>query len=502
MSDVEYGPDPNQVRRHAKKMLTELEYRKKYRRIDFWKPHPKQMEFHNLVANERMLRAGNQLGKTQCLAAQKAMDALSLYPDWYTGRRFVTPPPIERAYDWIGWAGCTTSVTTRDGIQFKLCGDLSQSDGLGQGMIPLDNFIGRPTMARGISDFADHITLRRETGGTAAIYLKTFEMDRKAWQGQSVDEIWIDEDPSDDVIYGECLARLTATQGQIIVSMTPVLGRTAIRKRFAEGAPGRAEIVMGLDDALHISKSEHATILSRYKASERSTRAYGADMQGAGAVFEIGEDLIRETLDPATIPEHWSWLWALDFGHGGMSSSSHPFAAVLGAWDRDTDCIHIVHAFRMRQALPLQHVAAIREHPCASARVAWPHDGGATGFASTDTIAATYKKLGLRMLPTHATFKTGGYSFEAGISEMENRFANGKLKVAAHLSDWWDEYRNYHRVEGLVHKVDDDLMSATRVLCMDIRHAKTLSSDDSPFERMHRRGKTQFAEGLDFDIFR
>ncbi len=502
MSDeIEYGPDPNQVRRHAKKMLTELEYRKKYRRIDFYKPNPKQLEFHNLIAAERMLRAGNQIGKTHCLAAQITFDALSLYPEWYKGRRFIVPPPIERPYDWLGWAGCTSSITTRDGIQLKLLGPISQADGLGTGLIPLDSIVGKPTLNRGITDFVDLITLRRETGGSAAIQLKSGEADRKSWQGAAVDEIWIDEDFGDDVIYGECLARLTATQGQMIVSMTPVLGRTPIRKRFSEGVSGRAEILMGLDDAHHIPKSQHAIILSRYKASERNTRAYGSDMQGEGAVFEIAEDVIKHKLDPAGVPDYWPWLWAVDFDHGGLSSQAHPFAAVLGAWDRDNDTIYVMHAFRMRQALPIQHVAAIREHPCSSAPVAYPHDGGQVGFASTDTIAATYKKLGLRMRPGHATFRTGGYSFEAGIADLESRFANGKLKIAAHLSDWFDEYRNYHRVDGLVHKVDDDLMSATRVLCMDIRHAKPLDDNDA-FSRMYNRAKPQFAQGVnDWDIF-
>ncbi len=356
-------------------------------------------------------------------------------------------------------------------------------------------------MQRGISNLCDQITLRREVGGQAAIYLKSGEADRKSWQGQSCCEIWIDEDLGDDVIYGECLARLTATQGQIIVSMTPVLGRTPTRKRFASGVPGCVEVVMGLDDALHIPASERETILSRYKANERNTRAYGSDMQGEGAVFEIPEDVITHKLDPANVPDYWPWLWAVDFSHGGLSSQAHPFAAVLGTWDRDNDIIYVMHAIRMRQVLPLQHAAAILGHPCGSAPVAWPHDGGQVGFASTDTIAATYKKLGLRMRPDHAQFSTGGYNFEAGISLLEDRLANGRLKVATHLHDWWDEYRNYHRVEGLVHKVDDDLMSATRVLCMDIRHAKPLEDGD-PFARLYQQGnKSRIAKGVnDWDV--
>jgi hypothetical protein len=61
--EVEEGPDANEVRRHAKKMLTELEYRKRYRRLDYYRPNQKQLAFHNLVASERMFRAGNQLAK-------------------------------------------------------------------------------------------------------------------------------------------------------------------------------------------------------------------------------------------------------------------------------------------------------------------------------------------------------------------------------------------------------------------------------------------------------
>jgi phage terminase large subunit-like protein len=516
MSDEqEQGPDPNDVRRHAKHMLTELEYRKKYRRIDFYKPNLKQLQFHNLIAPERMFRAGNQLGKTHCVGAQLTFDTLGSYPDWYQGRRFEKPPAIERPFDFLAWVASTTSTTTRDGAQTKLLGDVRQQDRLGTGMIPLDNIVGRPTMARGISDFVDSVTLQRESGGRAMIRFKTFEMDRKAFQGEACDEIWLDEDPGDDVVYGECLARLTATRGQIVFSATPTLGLTPVRKRFKERLPGTAEILLTIDDCLqsrggHIPDEEMPVIVARYKASERATRAYGADMQGEGAVFEIPEEQIKHGRDPGDprnpFPDYWPWLWALDFSHGGMSAQAHAFAAVLAAWDRDGDVIYVVHAIRMRQALPISHVAALKEHPCWDAPVAWPHDGGHAGFESGETFAATYKRLGLNMRPTHATFKSGGYNFENGIAEMEQRFATGRLKIAQHLSEIFDEYRGYHRVGGLVHKVDDDLMSALRVLCMDIRFAKVLASDRPGAYRGQsgsfvRGGEPQMAEGLDFDLF-
>jgi hypothetical protein len=160
-----------------------------------------------------------------------------------------------------------------------------------------------------------------------------------------------------------------------------------------------------------------------------------------------------------------------------MSATAHPFAAVLGCHDPDTDTIYLVHAIRMKQALPPNHVDAIKQHPCWDAPVLWPHDGARADLTG-QTYVATYKKLGLRMHDTHTTFRGGGYNFEGGIADMEQRFASGRLKVAAHLAEWWDEYRNYHRDgNGVVVKVDDDLLSGTRQICMGIRFAQPLLPD-------------------------
>jgi N-glycosylase/DNA lyase len=51
----------------------------------------------------------------------------------------------------------------------------------------------------------------------------------------------------------------------------------------------------------------------------------------------------------------------------------------------------------------------------------------------------------------------------------------GQFKVAAHLSDWWEEFRLYHRKNGRIHKERDDLMDATRYLVMSLRFARRRS---------------------------
>ncbi len=153
------------------------------------------------------------------------------------------------------------------------------------------------------------------------------------------------------------------------------------------------------------------------------------------------------------------------------------------AWDRDTDTVHAYDCYRVRQATPVVHAAAIKSKG-DWIPVAWPHDalqhdkGG-----SCQQIAQQYRQLGVMMLPEKATHPphghrqghvgaSGGYGMEAGLMEMLDRMQTGRLRVAKHLQDWWEEFRLYHRKDGKVVAVGDDLMSATRYGVMMLRRAK------------------------------
>jgi hypothetical protein len=65
---------------------------------------------------------------------------------------------------------------------------------------------------------------------------------------------------------------------------------------------------------------------------------------------------------------------------------------------------------------------------------------------------------------------------EAGLMAMLTRMQTGKFKVFKHLNDWWEEFRLYHRKDGLVVKEGDDLMCATRYALMMLRFASTEKS--------------------------
>ena len=65
--------------------------------------------------------------------------------------------------------------------------------------------------------------------------------------------------------------------------------------------------------------------------------------------------------------------------------------------------------------------------------------------------------------------KKGGNSIEEGIMFILQAMEDNRFKVFSTLSDWWEEFRMYHRKSGKIIPFRDDLMSATRYSVMSSR---------------------------------
>ena len=64
--------------------------------------------------------------------------------------------------------------------------------------------------------------------------------------------------------------------------------------------------------------------------------------------------------------------------------------------------------------------------------------------------------------------------------DMLDRMQTGRWKVFAHLGDWFQEFKLYHRKDGKVVKKLDDLMSASRYALMMKRKAITKPKPQRP----------------------
>ena len=65
----------------------------------------------------------------------------------------------------------------------------------------------------------------------------------------------------------------------------------------------------------------------------------------------------------------------------------------------------------------------------------------------------------------------GSNSIEEGLMPMVQKMEEGKFKVFRTLNDWFEEYRMYHRKDGKVVPLRDDLLSATRYAFQSQRFA-------------------------------
>jgi phage terminase large subunit-like protein len=473
--------------------LEVIEQALRFHKLGFYRPYPKQREFHRLGADnrERGLIAANRVGKSECAAAETAMHLTGEYPSWWDGYRFAKPI--------TAWAAGGDGELTRDVIQQKLCGKPGVIEEFGTGYIPRYNFIDRPSLARGTTDLYDTVHVRHKSGGVSALTFKTYGEGRAGFQATTLDWIWLDEEP-DDSIYSEGLTRLATTQGLSVLTCTPLKGRTSLIKRIKyDFAPGRAFVNMGIFDAGHFTKEQAEAEIARYPEHERDARAYGVEQLGEGRVF-LTDDRLFAVPRPDFIPPAWAKLGAVDFG--GAGSGSHPFAYVLIAWDRDFDVIYLLQAIKLQGMTMLQHIPKIRQI-AANVPVAWPHDGnekdrGGSGLS----IAQQYKNpmpgmLGLNMLPTHATWPEGGFSTEAAVSELDDRTKTGRFLVCEDLGDFFDEYRQYHREKGLLVKIQDDILSAVFKALMMKRFARVVSLGDDPHGNAARLRQSGQARDMD-----
>lgn len=436
--------------------------RKSLNRLTDYEPYPKQREFHDAgrAYRERLLLAGNQLGKTIAAGAEVAMHLTGRYPDWWAGRVFESPVHF--------WASGVTGESTRDNPQRILYGPLSQP---GTGMIP-QNAIADAAPRRGLADALDTMLVRWGGGGDvqagqSQLNFKSNDQGREKWQGPTLHGVWMDEEHDEDV-YNEARTRTNVHMGLVMTTFTPLKGMTTVVKRFLLDDIADAHVTkMTIDDALHYTPEQRALVIAGYAKHERDARARGIPIMGSGRVFPVDEDEIKVAAFP--IPPHWAQIGGLDFGW------DHPSAGVKLAWDRDLDVLYVTAAHRQREQTPAMFAGTIKPWGgTATAQWlpwAWPHDGLQHDKGSGEQLAKQYAAQGLKMLPIRAQFEDGSNGVEAGVAEMLDRMQTGRLKVFSHLVEWLEELSLYHRKDGLIVKKGDDLLSATRYAMMMRRFA-------------------------------
>jgi len=418
----------------------------------------------------------NRVGKTYGEAAEVSYHATGQYPEWWIGHRFEKPPLI--------WACGVSADTTRDLVQAALLGEPeTYPDSWGTGSIPYDCIdFTRKTIKRGAqtgtlaSVSVDHVS-----GGRSIIVFKAYEQGQEKFMGKAVDYIWLDEEPPPK-IFNQCITRTADTNGLVCMTFTPESGMTSTVNAFVNDLKdGQAVVQATWDDVDHLDEARKKQLLSVYTPAEREMRSRGIPVYGSGMVFTVLEDEL--VCDPIPLPNHWPRIAAIDFGW------EHPTAVVWCAIDPETDTFYVYDTYRQNKTSIPQHCLNLRRRNRAIP-MAYPHDGHQHDKGSGAQLAQQYRDEGIQMMNTHFTNPPakdakakaklsgkGNINVEPGIAAMLNRMETGNFKVFSTCFDWFEEYRTYHRKEGKIVPLIDDLMSATRYAHQSIRYAKVVTNN-------------------------
>jgi phage terminase large subunit-like protein len=444
-------------------------------------PYWWQMAYHNAGAtkNQRLLLAGNRVGKTRTGAAEIAIHATGDYPAWWQGVRFDHPVDV--------WVCGPRNEDVRDVVQNALFGECRQVKGKaelsGEGWVPKSRIEHATFRTTGVSGVLDFVDIKHRNGGLSRVGCKSYQQRAIAFQGTAKHLVWMDEEPEDQDIFGEILARLVSTDGHLIGTRTPLMGYTTFIKHFTEDAPGRFVMKVGWDDAPHISDRAKETFLAAFPEHERDARVRGDVLLGKGAVYNILPSLY--TCDPFPIPDHWRRIVGIDFG------IDHPFSAIWLAWDQEHDKVFVTDEFKASDSSAALHVQRINQTG-SWIPVAWPHDGRNRDKGNGEQLIEQYRTYGLNALHRSARYdeETGGSQSRWRMTnEIKERMRNGRFQIFSTCHELLRELQAIHHDGTQIKAVNDDCESAMRYATMDLRMSLPFAERPDAAARPTRQNK-------------
>jgi len=418
--------------------------------------YPRHVEFFRLGHTYRVrgMLKGNRVGGTDAGSFEVACHLTGKYPAWWQGRRFDSPITC--------WIAGDTAKTVRDIIQKKLLG---APDARGTGML-LGDHLGRVLPWSGVPDAVEIAYVKHVTGDWSRVSFKSYDQGPSAYYGDAVHVVWLDEE-ADALIRGECVKRLATTGGLLLETFTPLHGTTKIIEGYrwslsAENDLGvttegdRAILRIpwrdqhGRDMAPHLSEDSRRVILAENLPHLHAAIRDGIPSLGSGSIYPVPEPDI--VVPDFPIPPHWRCGYGMDVGWNRT-------AAIWAAIDPTSATTYLVSEHYRSQAEPEVHAAAIK------ARGAWMRgviDPAANHRSSKDgeQLLKQYRDLGLNLTPAANAVQTG-------LQAVWGLLSSGRLKVFRSCTNWFEEFRRYHRNEkGEVVKEHDHLMDATRYFVM------------------------------------
>lgn len=420
----------------------------------------------------RALIAANQIGKTTTAGYECVLHATGLYPDWWAGLRFHTPPRIVIAGVDTKWM--------RKVIQKKLLGEVGE---LGTGLIPKDYIVFESLRdTQKAESMISSMQVRHASGGISTIDLISYESGVRAFYGFQADLIWLDEEPSVE-IYEECKTRLITTGGKLMLTFTPLEGMSQTVENFlgstdfitgpiktTDGSRSSKMVVRcEWTDVPHVTYTAMNEQLQGMPESLRDAKSKGIPALGSGAVYPVNPETVF--VEPFPIPKHWKRCFAMDFGW------EDPTAVLWCAINPDDGVKFVYSEHYQSKAVTVIHADAIKQRNVqAGFKIPGVCDPSGGGRTSSDgkLVKDIYRnEHDLQMADSKN-------SLAPGIQQVLDNLATGKLFIFNTCPNTKAEYKKYRYEKGAL-KGADHLMDCLRYLILSgVDTAKSIDQFNRP----------------------
>ncbi len=321
--------------------------------------HEKQLAFHRCPKRNRWVFGGNRSGKTECGAVEAVWLARGIHP--YR----------ENRKDVFGWVVSLTAQVQRDVAQKKVLRYLRP------------DWIEEIVMTSGRKDrpetgIVDQILVKNVFGGTSVIGFKSCDQGREKFQGSSLDFVWFDEEPPED-IYEEALMRVFDREGDIFGTMTPLKGLTFLYEEIFLNRRQNPEVwyeFMEWADNPFLSEKEIALLTGSFDETTLQSRRYGRFCTREGLVYPEFDEAVH-VIPPFPVPAEWQDTVSIDPGR------KNPLSAHWYAVDYDGNVYVVAEHYCAGESVDF-HAEALR---AVSERIGWKRDGKGRISALIDPAA-------------------------------------------------------------------------------------------------------------------
>ena len=432
------------------------------------KVHTKQMEFHKCLKRNRWVFGGNRSGKTECGAVEAVW--------WVRGIH----PFRENRKDVCGWVVSPTYEVQREVSQSKILSYLRP-----EWIVDVTMQSGRKSSPDG--GVIDYITVKNVFGGVSRLGFKSADQGREKFQGASLDFVWFDEEPPQDV-YRECVMRVMDRKGEIWGTMTPLKGRTWVYDEIFMNKRENPEvwsITMEWADNPYLDPAEIELLTKAFDKESVEMRRYGRFGDTGGLVYPEFDESVH-VVDPFPVPHEWYDNISIDPG------LHNPLSCHFYAVDYDGN-VYVIAEHYERERDVGYHAERIRE---IADSLGWPRDPKGRLKCIIDS-AASQRTLSSLKSVADLFYEEGilcdttvDKDIWSGIAEVKRRFKARppRIVIFRNCVNMIREIKGYYWGKGDAPvKTDDHAMDELRYYLMSKPRSHTLPRGEETMQERYKR---------------